>query len=509
MTSDSVKKPDGRHGARKNTLGLIVNIPSIYVSGPASELRLPGQDQQGQQQSNSFQSTSINNRNDSPPRLLSSPSIYFSIQEGNNRNFNNELNTSISSVREVVDMDSVDDGSCENVSTSAILNYCKMKVLRPYFRLLSILGWRPLLNQATLFENNLWVRIINCIYTALIIALILIGYLLQYSCCYRQDGYKPYTSETRVDPVLIPTTTLPSTTSLFHFIGSREDGKHNQGDKRNQTENDIQTTTQSLLDGLIPNDLYSSWSERREIERRREAFGSSLETNDSSGNQNPPKAPVVLDTSLKCRGNLFALYLIPNILHFLAYLFILHLMRTPDCERLENLMERGFLQTTRTTGWVMAHRKLINSLRSFLWICLVWLFLSFTIHGLMVGSRVYNGTLDFRWIQPPKPFFVPIVALTIVSMTFNDFICGSIATSYAVHCQLNISYIINLCASIREKRVDFQVTFFTSLYNSFYNELPPLSPSHRLLLSLWLCHLIHEKIGEYLNCILFRSFTNE
>ena len=205
MTSDSVKKPDGRHGARKNTLGLIVTIPSIYVSGPASELRLPGQDQQGQQQSNSFQSTSINNRNDSPPRLLSSPSIYFSIQEGNNRNLNNELNTSISSVREVVDMDSVDDGSCENVSTSAILNYCKMKVLRPYFRLLSILGWRPLLNQATLFENNLWVRIINCIYTALIIALILLGYILQYSCCYRQDGY----NHTQVKRELIRLSFLP------------------------------------------------------------------------------------------------------------------------------------------------------------------------------------------------------------------------------------------------------------------------------------------------------------
>lgn len=441
-------------------MGLKVTIPSIYVSVPASELRLPGQEQA---RSDSPQSPT---NNDSPPRL-SSPSIYFSIQEGQNRQLHNELNASMSSVREVVDIDSMEDLSRDYISTSAILNYCKQKVLKPYFRLLSILGWRPLVNQATLFENQFWVRIINCIYTALIISLILMGYFLQYSCCYRQDGYKPYTYDKLIDPVVISTTTSPP---VFGFREGNQDRKMNQTEKVQKYKSVI-----SLLDEILQNDLYSSvsWTERSidnsDIKNRTrhyesvDAFGRSR---NHSGHYKKSQPPVVVDSSLKCRGNFFALYLIPNVLHFLAYLFILHLMRTPDCERLENLMERGFLQTTRTTGWAMAHRKLINSLRSFLWICLIWLILSFTIHGLMVGSRVYHETLDFRWIQPPKTFFVFFVALTIVSMTFNDFICGSIATSYAVHCQLNISYIVNLCASIREKRVDFQVTFTTSHYEN-------------------------------------------
>lgn len=462
MTPNSSNK--GGYGARNNTLGLILTIPSIYVSGPASELRLAGQEQV---QSNSLhRSVSYNDQNESTARI-SSPSIYFSIQEGQNGPLheNHELNASMSSVREVVDMDSVEDLSRDYISTSAILNYCKLKVLRPYFRLLSILGWRSLVTQATLFENHLWVRVINCMYTAMIIALILMGYLLQYSCCYRQDGYKPYATETRLDPVIIPTTSVPPIFG-FHEQGGVQ-GRPKQ-DKYNSSAsvNHKYKVVISLLDGILQNDLYSSssWPDGTIYKHgydneTRQQFGSWRASNDTSAIYHQPKPPVVVDTSSKCRGNFFALYLIPNILHFLAYLFILHLMRTPDCERLENLMERGFLQTTRTTGWVMAHRKLINSLRSFLWICLVWLLLSFTIHGLMVGSRVYYLTLDFRWIQPPKSFFVLFVVLTIVSMTFNDFICGSIATSYAVHCQLNISYIINLCASIREKRVDFQVTF--------------------------------------------------
>lgn len=459
-----INKAQRHVGTRRNTTGLILNIPPIFVSGPDSELRLPGQGLP--LQNSSLQSVSINHRNDSPPRI-GSPSIYFSTREAQNRQ-SNELDASMSSVREVVDMESVEDLSRDYISTSAILNYCKLKVLRPYFRLLSILGWRPLVNQATLFENHLWVRIINCVYTALIIALILMGYLLQYSCCYRQDGYKPYATETRIDPVIIPTTSIPPTTAIF---GLRKTAQNDVKNNFTGIVDQKYRVVLSLLDEIMNNDLYSSssWSGNREEKidtnnktRHMDTFGSFAQNIDSSSpNQYAPKPPVVIDTSLKCRGNFFALYLIPNILHFLAYLFILHLMRTPDCERLENLMERGFLQTTRTTGWVMAHRKLINSLRSFLWICLVWLLLSFTIHGLMVGSRVYYETLDLRWIQPPKSFFVLFVVLTIVSMTFNDFICGSIATSYAVHCQLNISYIINLCASIREKRVDFQVTFQT------------------------------------------------
>lgn len=100
---------------------------------------------------------------------------------------------SVSSIQFISDGLSIDDGGYETVSTSAILRYCKMKVLVPYFRLLSLLGWRQLISQNTLFENPLWIKLINLLYTLLILGFILSGYTLQYSYCYRQDGYRPYT----------------------------------------------------------------------------------------------------------------------------------------------------------------------------------------------------------------------------------------------------------------------------------------------------------------------------
>ena len=168
-----------------------------------------------------------------------------------------------------------------------------------------------------------------------------------------------------------------------------------------------------------------------------------------------PGSGIPLNYEPKCRGNFFALYLVPNLLHLFAYLSMLHLMRTPDSERLENLMERGFLETTRTTGWMMAHKKLVNSLRSILWMCLGWLLLSLTIHGLIIYHRMNLDDLNLTWLRCSDPVKSIIVVLTVTSLTFNDLICAAIVTSYAVHCQLNISYIVNLCASIREKRIDF------------------------------------------------------
>lgn len=160
-----------------------------------------------------------------------------------------------------------------------------------------------------------------------------------------------------------------------------------------------------------------------------------------------------------CRGNFFALYFVPNLLHFFAYLSMFHLMRTPESEKLETLMERGFLQTTRTTGWILAHKKLVNSLRSFLWMCLAWFTLSIVIHGLIIASRIGRDDLFIIWpiyFSSPIPNIILIV-LTVIGLTFNDLICAAIVTSYTVHAQLNISYIVNLCASIRERRIEFQV----------------------------------------------------
>lgn len=128
--------------------------------------------------------------------------------------------SSIQLISDIGAYTNIEEASFESISTSAILRYCKLKVLRPYFRLLSVLGWRPLISQATLFENALWARLLNFLYSAFIIALILTGYLLQYSSCYRQDGYRPY-----ADPV--PNAQKPNGGKLLTFMGVNGNSTNN------------------------------------------------------------------------------------------------------------------------------------------------------------------------------------------------------------------------------------------------------------------------------------------
>ncbi|CAG2123024.1 unnamed protein product, partial [Medioppia subpectinata] len=129
-------------------------------------------------------------------------------------------------------------------------------------------------------------------------------------------------------------------------------------------------------------------------------------------------------------------------------------MRTPECEILQNLLERAFLQSTRINGWFIAQKKLVHDLRTFLWMSVTWVAVSLIGHTIHI---TLFQEMCFTWMDTDNQTLIRIMtAFTILSLTWNDIICAAIVTSYSVHCQLNISYICNLVSAVREKRIDFQ-----------------------------------------------------
>lgn len=71
----------------------------------------------------------------------------------------------------------------ESLSVSAVLYYCKCKILRPYLRLLAVMGLRPLDTQ----ELSTWVQMLWYLYTIQVVLFIFCGYILQYMTCFRRD----------------------------------------------------------------------------------------------------------------------------------------------------------------------------------------------------------------------------------------------------------------------------------------------------------------------------------
>jgi len=81
-------------------------------------------------------------------------------------------------------MDEITEDYENFISTSAVLHYCKHKILRPYLRLLGVMGLKPTSSDES--DHFLWYSILTNLHTFQVIIFICIGYILQYMACFRQ-----------------------------------------------------------------------------------------------------------------------------------------------------------------------------------------------------------------------------------------------------------------------------------------------------------------------------------
>lgn len=234
-------------------------------------------------------------------------------------------------------------------SIAVILLCCKKRILYPYLRLISILGWRPLFFSAV--EPPLSIRCSNILFLLLIIGIMLTGHFLEYAACHSD------------------------------ILSGKEFPKF--------------------------------------------------------------------------------LHLLPSLFHMSAYATVLYYSRAPESERLETLMERVFLQSSRNAGWLIFHKKLMRQLRNFFIFCMMWVLVSLTMRLMhyiwyeAVYTHAWMCNYEWPMISGNKAF----TAIRIACSTWNDLVCAAIVTTYSVHCQLNISYIQNLCTIIRERRIPLQEFF--------------------------------------------------
>ncbi|KAL0894756.1 hypothetical protein ABMA27_013288 [Loxostege sticticalis] len=94
------------------------------------------------------------------------------------------------STRSSLDGNSVDIGEItespdtEYMSTSAILHYCKSKILLPYLKLLTIMGLRPVVDVS---NSSKCAVCFSHFHSAQVAILMFVGYILQYMACFRRD----------------------------------------------------------------------------------------------------------------------------------------------------------------------------------------------------------------------------------------------------------------------------------------------------------------------------------
>ncbi|XP_061382326.1 uncharacterized protein LOC116765319 [Danaus plexippus] len=94
------------------------------------------------------------------------------------------------STRSSLDAHSVEIGEItespdtEYMSTSAILHYCKSKILLPYLKLLTVMGLRPVADASNSSKYSIC---ISHFHSAQVAVFMFLGYILQYMACFRRD----------------------------------------------------------------------------------------------------------------------------------------------------------------------------------------------------------------------------------------------------------------------------------------------------------------------------------
>ncbi|XP_012236805.1 uncharacterized protein LOC105680294 isoform X1 [Bombus impatiens] len=275
----------------------------------------------------------------------------------------------------------------EMLNTSAILHYCKHKILRPYLRLLGVMGLKPISNDDS--QRCTCYCIFANLHTCQVAIFMCIGYILQYMACFRRDRGFCYK-------------TMPL---KFHFA-------------------------------------------------------SNLNKEDSE--------------EITCFGNVIFSYLVPSILHLVAYIYTVYLFRIKENEQLQNLMERAFLLSSNSVNRGN-QRRLVRILWFFIALSLVWIIMALiTVNVLMA-----RGSIIFQWLEhSPYQLKITMKVLLIVCTLWHDMVQGTIITSYCLQGQLLLAHLYFLREKLLHHTlapIDWmrEISEFKKLLKYFNNDLGP------------------------------------
>jgi len=95
-----------------------------------------------------------------------------------------------------------------------------------------------------------------------------------------------------------------------------------------------------------------------------------------------------------CYGNVIFSYLIPSVLHLLAYLYTIYLFRIKENEQLQNLMERAFLLSSNPINRGN-QKRLVHILWLFVALSIVWMIMALVIVNIQMAER----NIVFQWME--------------------------------------------------------------------------------------------------------------
>lgn len=157
----------------------------------------------------------------------------------------------------------------------------------------------------------------------------------------------------------------------------------------------------------------------------------------------------------KCGSSWFAVYLLPAVMQVMAYVIALIHMRSHENEQFQSLVEKVFLQLTPTDVWNVAKKRITRRLHAVYAAGIFWIAASLASQLVNVYA---GGTLRLEWMyvaEDAEEVHYFLLSALVSMQLLHDVVSMTIATSYAIHCQLLLVYLQNMSQAVRERRMTF------------------------------------------------------
>ncbi|CAF2416083.1 unnamed protein product [Rotaria sp. Silwood2] len=275
-------------------------------------------------------------------------------------------------------------------STTLSLMRCKKQILHPFRTLLCLIGWRPF-GADSLRRSSILLRIFNIIYPLFILILLLFNYTYEIVVC---QGKLNVVTDTKT------TTTTASTTTLSP--------SHNH----------------SVLN-------WSSLIPPKPIHKI------------NVTNIQPPVC-----------GHIFTTYILPDLLHFIAFIIGFIYFRVTEGEAMYSLMEKVFIHADQNMRQFSPNR-VIRRLKIFLLIGTIWVLTSVATHALSNAMNDFAHPLLFDKKNDLKRKSVrySLFVLDIVCLLISNCIHLAVVINFVSHCEMVVFYCKSIRTRLEEKSI--------------------------------------------------------
>ncbi|CAF0848737.1 unnamed protein product [Brachionus calyciflorus] len=298
-----------------------------------------------------------------------------------------------------IDIEDIDNTSVSNITTQS-LKRCKSQVLKHYYNLLCFIGWRPFYKEHY-YKTPFLIRILNFVYPVMIISLLFYSYAFDIQTC--QAKLNLATDTVR------PSTLSPAFTKP----------------QRLTTSSLITSSSQLVFSRLSqPSDFTTN---------KTHGIGSNLDLDSK--------------TNVDQCGHIITTYVLPSLMHLIAYIIGFIYFRINDNEQLYALMEKVFLAVNVTLKTVSQDR-VIKRLKIFILIGVFWVLSAMSMNIL---SRIAFGFE--KAIFEPKWLAYVLEALALL---ISNSVYLAVVINHATQCEMIIFYVNEIRTRLEEKSINLK-----------------------------------------------------